>query len=156
MRKSAAKLKSYYSSDAGVSLVLPADWIEQRYPSFSALYRSTALSQHNPHLGINRFKINDPQPNMQHTAAENAVNRNLLDYEDVDFSDTEVDNHPASIHTFRWRDKELNLLVLQRFVFVQLGDEHIIQVVCSAHQTQWLRYRQVFEQAVDSMRFLLY
>ena len=152
MIKTDPNLKSHFSYQTGVSLVLPADWQEVERPGFAASYLSTAAQNPSPSLGIQVFPGGEASQGY-HQVVEMMLGMPLPEFKLHYQAETTVDRYPAVIFTASWRDKATGREIVQHAAVVQV-DAFIFPIIGLVTPEQGDMYLNVLNNALRSIRFI--
>lgn len=152
MIKTDPNLKSHFSYQTGVSLLLPSDWKEVERPGFAASYLSTAAQNPSPSLGIQIF------PGGEASQGYHQVVQMMLDMPLPEFNihyqaEVTIDRYPAVMFTASWRDKTTNRSIVQHVAVVQV-DSYIFPIIGLVTPEQGDVYLQIINDALRSIRFI--
>ncbi|MBN9391022.1 MAG: hypothetical protein J0I20_23540 [Chloroflexi bacterium] len=152
MIKTDPNLKSHFSYQTGVSLLLPADWKEVERQGFAASYLSTTEQNPSPSLGIQVF------PGGEVTQGYRQVAQMMLDMPLPEFkllyrAESTVDRYPAIIFTASWRDKASGRPIVQHVAVIQV-DSYIFPIIGLVTPEQGDKYLKIINEAMRSIRFI--
>lgn len=145
-------LKSHFSYQTGVSLLLPFDWQEVERPGFAASYQSTAAQNPAPSLGIQVFPGGEASQGY-HQVVQMMLDMPLPEFKLLYKAEAFVDRYPAVIFTASWRDQTTSRSIIQHVAVVQV-DSFIFPVIGLIVPEQRDMYLEVINSAMRSMRFI--
>lgn len=152
MIKTDPNLKSHFSYQTGVSLLLPSDWVEVKRPGFAASYLSTAEQNPSPSLGIQVFPSGEASQGY-HQVVQMMLDMPLPEFKLLYQAEVAVDRYPAVIFTASWRDKTTNRSLVQHVAVVQV-DSYIFPIIGLVTQELGDMYLKIINEAIRSIRFI--
>lgn len=153
MIKTDPNLKSHFSYQTGVSLILPKDWREVQRPGFAASYQSTAEQNPSPSLGIQVFPGGEATPQAYRQVAQMLQEVPLQNFKQLYQAESTLDGYPAIIFTASWQDKTTGRTVIQHVAVVQV-DAYIFPIIGLVTPEQADKYLSVINAAMRSIRFI--
>lgn len=152
MIKTDPNLRSHFSYQTGVSLVLPGDWKEVERPGFAASYQSTTAPNPSPSLGIQVFPGGEASQGY-HQVVQMMLGMPLPEFKLLYQAEVTIDRYPAVMFTASWRDKTTNRPIVQHVAVVQV-DAFIFPVIGLVTPEQGDIYLKIINEAMRSMRFI--
>ena len=152
MIKTDPNLKSHFSYQTGVSLLLPLDWKEVERPGFAASYLSTAAQNPAPSLGIQVFPGGEASQGY-HQVVQMMLDMPLPEFKLLYKAETTLDRYPSVIFTASWRDKTTSRPIVQHVAVVQV-DAYIFPIIGLVTPEQGDIYLKIINEAIRSIRFI--
>lgn len=152
MIKTDPNLKSHFSYQTGVSLLLPRDWQEVQRPGFAASYLTTA-DQPAPSLGIQVFPGGEAGPETYKQVAQMMLEMPLPDFKLLYKAEASVDGYPALVFTASWQDKTSGVPLIQHVAVVQV-DTYLFPIIGLVTPQLGDKYLPVINSAMRSIRFI--
>jgi len=159
-------LLDFFSHESKVSLQLPVGWEEmEEGKEYVIYYESLAddddednlnplKSSHDPKLIIKTFALPSADLNAYRELSAQIISQQNQRQEILYQTTNKVDGFDASIDLFTYWDEKEQCTVLQYQVFVQIAEQIICSITGMIEDSAKNEYLPIFEQAVESIRFI--
>ncbi|GEM_PF-3122421 len=150
-------VRSYYDSEVGMSLELPAEWDAASTFDFALVLSAPEEQGSRAGLCFNISPFNPPTQERLLAFIEDTRQERMEVYGGFALLSEEriiQDRCPGYIETYRWQAEDTNVPIFQLFAAILLGQDALYTVHGTALLSLQATYEPLFRQIIASLQFI--